>query len=705
MKKFASILLLSIISIFIYRDWFGFDLYSYGDYVYYTKENLQSLHPFSVWRGNFGLGAFDSVFWRLPQYMVYALGAKHALEFNILDRFLVMWPWIFLSSFSVYFLLSHYKLNERAKIIGTLIFAFNTYFLSISTQGHLLISIASCLSILTLLFYIKAIDTKKVIYIPLVACLLSLTSVYDLRFWYITSFLMFLYFIFKMWVTKMRLSEIIKNSVILFVIYLLYFCLNLYWIIPTVMTGGVAGGGVLARTLFGNEFLNINYSYSLFHPFWTGEQPAWFEIQDIFWFSWILPILAFLGFIYGRRKTHVVFFTIIGVIGIFLTKQASIPFSGTYEWLFNNLPGFSAFREASKFYYLIALSYGALIAYLIHHFSDSGTKRERRLAWIFIGLIVLLLAWNVKPVITREIGSLFIKRNIHYDYITFYKHLNNDPEFFRVAWLPRPSKWHNATLVHPQIGIMDMLGNDWVKYRPQEAVERYDRGKGTEAEIGIEFLDSKIGQKLLSSVSVKYVVLPIADSDNADDSYLFYGLSDQDVYKKVKEIPYLEEIDLGTQKLKVFQNNSFNNHFILSKEEDGVEGNDMGTVKFEALSPAEYRLELDGVKDSGYLIFSDGFSPLWNLTINDGRLNSTSTSIQSELNSYRLNSFYIDPSKICQNDKTCSLNSDESFSLKADLVYKPQLGYYLGARISLWSWLGAIILVGALYIKSFIKKK
>jgi len=63
----------------------------------------------------------------------------------------------------------------------------------------------------------------------------------------------------------------------------------------------------------------------------------------------------------GRKNKDVVFFGVVALIGILLSKQVDDPFPGLYPWLFKNVPGFNAFREASKFYFLIALGYSVLI--------------------------------------------------------------------------------------------------------------------------------------------------------------------------------------------------------------------------------------------------------------------------------------------------------------------------------------------------------
>lgn len=56
------------------------------------------------------------------------------------------------------------------------------------------------------------------------------------------------------------------------------------------------------------------------------------------------------------------FFALLALLGVFLSKQVAPPGGVIYKILFEYFPGFSAFREASKFFVLIAMSYSVMIA-------------------------------------------------------------------------------------------------------------------------------------------------------------------------------------------------------------------------------------------------------------------------------------------------------------------------------------------------------
>jgi hypothetical protein len=73
----------------------------------------------------------------------------------------------------------------------------------------------------------------------------------------------------------------------------------------------------------------------------------------------------------------VLFFALLFVLGIFVSKHVSEPFGNLYYFLYDRLPGFNAFREASKFYILVVLGYavgiGALVQGLLSKSNEQPT--------------------------------------------------------------------------------------------------------------------------------------------------------------------------------------------------------------------------------------------------------------------------------------------------------------------------------------------
>lgn len=83
--------------------------------------------------------------------------------------------------------------------------------------------------------------------------------------------------------------------------------------------------------------------------------------------SFTIPLLAFLPALRSLResKRHVsLFFIILSLVALFLSKGASPPFGFIYKWLWQNIPGFWVFREPfAKFTPVTVFSYSVLLGF------------------------------------------------------------------------------------------------------------------------------------------------------------------------------------------------------------------------------------------------------------------------------------------------------------------------------------------------------
>ena len=116
------------------------------------------------------------------------------------------------------------------------------------------------------------------------------------------------------------------------------------------------------------SFAKLEDTIGLLHPNWPENVfgKVGFPKPEFF----ILPLLAFcsLFFIKNEEKNkrkYILYFIVLGLLGIFLAKGTNEPFGVIYLWMFNHIPGFVMFRDPSKWYILIVISYSMLIPYSI----------------------------------------------------------------------------------------------------------------------------------------------------------------------------------------------------------------------------------------------------------------------------------------------------------------------------------------------------
>lgn len=554
--KNKYLIILLFISIFSYLKWLSFSIFQKSDWNFLFSVQAKELLNPSIWSTNNSFGSIDLTFWRLPIDFFYGILGNYGFNSNVSDVFFVFIPIIILLPLASYLILKKITKSEIGAFVGSIIICFNTYFLAISTQGHIMINVAFVFCIFSIYFFIYAIEDINNKYLYFYSSLfLFVSTFYDLRVSYITIFILFFYAIFYLFIYHKNFFKIIKNSIIFLGIS--FIIINLYWLIPQFISGSIENNSILNRPLFGNIYWTLEASFNIFHPFWSGSFVSWFTIQEMPLYYWITPILAFGGLILNKKNKNIIFWGVISLLGILLTKQVDIPFINIYPWLYSHFPGFNAFREASKFYILIILGYSVLISSLIVWLWKNynlGIIKNAIKYTIFI-LILFIFLWNIKPIITGEIKTMFEPRIIPSDYIIFKDFLGSQPAYFRTLQIPRNSRWVINTNNHPELSDVENIQSNWIH------LSQVDNTARVQDKI-VNILQQPFSKSLLEMSSIKYVIVPIQDIINDDDFFVDYGGREnpnirQWYIDQLDKISWLKKIKIGTKDLEVYENSNY----------------------------------------------------------------------------------------------------------------------------------------------------
>jgi len=177
-------------------------------------------------------------------------------------------------------------------------------------------------------------------------------------------------------------SEARRNLLYLSLVLLMFVLVNLHWILSVgnyVLISTFTNTsrslnvfnimGLLEGTSRYNSFLNVLRLYGdnvwfdgfknrLYLPFFANYLNNPFLILA----SFIFPILAFSAILISKKK-HVIFFTLIAVITLFLSKGIHSPFGNVFLWMIKHIPGFWVYRAPwQKFTLITILSYSYLAA-------------------------------------------------------------------------------------------------------------------------------------------------------------------------------------------------------------------------------------------------------------------------------------------------------------------------------------------------------
>ncbi|WP_176235869.1 glycosyltransferase family protein [Candidatus Hakubella thermalkaliphila] len=471
------------------------------------------------------------------------------LTYSAAARLTFFIPIALLAPLSSYFLIRRFLRNDLAAFVGALSYTFNTYFLVIQT-AHLPIAFAYALAPFIFLEFDKVISTPSFRRPIVFALVYSLGFIYEARIMYIVLWMLFLYFTYSVAFRKSSLSAR-TVSPRLAVSSLLLFFLNMFWLLGSI-PAVEAIKETVERGLFGNAFFNTQVAFTLFHPFWTGMVPAEFVVQPIPPYFWLIPLLAFSALLLKRPETpkEIYFFGALALLGVLLTKQSAPPFPGLYLWLYEHFPGFNLFREASKFFLIIALSYSVLIGYTVQVISDWFRKREKVLAsYVLIVAASFLFLWNVKPLLTQEIGTLFVSREIPSDYLVLKNFIHSQEDYFRTLWIPATHRFGFYSSSHPAINMVNLTRGGWQEFVPFEGA----RDNWPDKAKIIDLLGQPYSHFVLNTASIKYVIVP---SDPGNEIYKHYGPK-RDFISFLDQIPFLQREQIGAKEVVVYRNPGF----------------------------------------------------------------------------------------------------------------------------------------------------
>lgn len=431
--------LLTFLLVLVYRGWFLTAEILGGDWPYRYPEIVRDMARIpSAWFGGYGVGVgglspsyFLSIYNFFPAWIATTMHLPWTVTYKLFWFFLP----VLLSAFGGWKLTA--TLNPSfplwARGITSMILATNTYALMIAGGGQMGVFFSVSLIPWILLAFFRFLESpnhrlmQKAVVLGVVFGLqLSL----DPRIAYISGGILALLFLCNFDALRIRYGAIVVFISVI---------LNSYWLLPLGVTAfrplEVPGQAYTTKdALQFFSFADFSHAISLLHPNWPENifGKTYFLRPEFL----LLPLLAFGSLLFAARKTLA--FALVALVGAFLAKGANEPFGGVFVWLFEHVPGFVMFRDPTKFYVMIAVSY----AVLIPNFLVSLTKKR---AWIvplfFLGYWSMLI-W---PAISGNLGGTFTKKSVPGQYVTLKEWQAREPGFFRTLWVPRQSRFAFST--------------------------------------------------------------------------------------------------------------------------------------------------------------------------------------------------------------------------------------------------------------------
>jgi len=616
-----SIICFCLIFLAVYYRWFLPNPIIGGDWPFFYQETLGSFSlPVPSWNpleGN-GLGAVSPIY-VLQQFQYVTTNISYLFHIPWVIVYKISWFGLFLiiSFFSIVSLLK-FILPHRPVwmyLVGGTIFITNTYILMVVGGGQMGVALAYAVSPLIFTFFLKTCDLSlskerlSTIRSSLIAgIVLGAEMLFDPRSAYLLIISIFIYFILKL-NRKILFSRYLFWSLLMtfFLPFVVAGLLHATWILPYFFakqdfTNSLGAGGANIGIVRFLSFASFSQTFSLLHPNWPDNifGKVYFMRPEFL----IFPIIAFyaLGAFKKEEKVtslpqrkKILYFLFLIIFAAFLAKGASFPFGNIYLWLFAHVPGFILFRDSTKFYILIAISYSVVIPHSLKKISSK-----------LVILFFIFWAFTIREAIMSQTQGTFALHGVPHEYVILKDFLNNQSEFFRILWIPNEQRFSFYSNTHP----------------PIEASHLWNTSDNSKL---INFLKEKDAKEYLQSSGVKYVIVPY---DSLGEIFQKDRRYDDAAYRvlvnNVARIDWLKKQE-GFGSIAVFQLDGYKSHFWAT---------DKAVIKDRMITPDEYSLHVL-TKKPATIIFVENYNPYWIIKVANKEIPSVKT--KDGFNSFPLN--------------------------------------------------------------------
>lgn len=632
-NKSVPIILTILIVILIFFNWFISPVSLGGDFNFISFDHFRftNSHPY-IWDSSLGNGFGQYTLFTLPFFYYSFLANKLTLLVSnpfLLHKIIYLIPLLIISNLSIFTFSKYFIKNKIAQSFSIILYLANPYFIMLTSGGQIGVAFAYGFSPLVLYLFFNTLKnissdenkiiSKKILKQSLLNGLaLSLLIAFDSRL----ALLIFVIIVFAYTLTfltnKNKTQLLKKYSILAFTNILIILAIHAYWILPSIFVKSVElpSGYSSTQSVQFFSFARLAHATSWSHP--NYPENIFGKVNEVIGITFIFPILAFAS-LKLRRKT-ILFFASVAVLSAFLVKGTNPPLGAVYTWIFSSLPFGSWFRDSTKFYLPLSISYSVLIGLSIQELLKilpqkikSINQNTLNFFSVIILTTIIFISWQ--PTFTNQISGTLSYKTFPQNYNNLREILKNDNGFGRVLWLPQKELYGYTSLNHPAVSLNELRQTPTCvnqlcikESKTVYNVENPFTYQDLESEIDQkqEFLSEPNAAEILNSLAIQYLVVP-ADIDK--NIYLFDRKFNQSIKEKyqtsLENLNYAHKI-LDDQGLVVYKIEGQTALFTtLSNQKDE------SVLSYNMISPTQYQLEIP--ENTNDLIFSQQYNSNWQL--------------------------------------------------------------------------------------------
>jgi tetratricopeptide (TPR) repeat protein len=383
---------LAVVGLLVRHAWITTLPLAAGDWHSPTRGRVLQWFPWpSVWDPTLGFSGENRFLdaFRFPVFAVNGLIAALGGTYTLVEKIDYFIPFAVLLPVAGWLVAREILGNTRWTLLAPLILLGNTYLL-INGDGEIPLVLGEVIGCLTLVAFIRAMRRLSLKWALIAGLALAATAAYDVRPAFLTGLLIAGY-VLVLAVGERGWGLLGRRVSLAGAAALTFLGTQMFWVVPLLTYHG-------HRQLPTPQAPNLNI-ITLGHALagvaagWSGGNPATLVEAPLDPLFLLLPLIAML--VLARRKLtpELLWLALAAVVAAFLAKTNTPPFGFVYNWIYRHVPGFSLFREGSKFFYPIALAYAVLIpASLSGLVEGAGERRARARKWLRAGVTVGLVA-------------------------------------------------------------------------------------------------------------------------------------------------------------------------------------------------------------------------------------------------------------------------------------------------------------------------
>jgi hypothetical protein len=369
---------LVVAGLLVHYQWLTTAPLSAGDWGWVSEEKLRTWFPWpTVWDPTTGFGVKNFAGSNTsPLEAVLGLLSRVGVTWGLTEKLVFFWPFAALSFFAPWLFAREILRSPHWALLSALIYASSTYLLLVSTGGQLLVAMAEVLAPLVLWAFVRALRRLSVADAVLAGLLVAVQAAYEVRITYLTGLLCALYLLILL-VGQPDIRIAVNRAWLAALPALILLGTQLYWLVPLTTYRGDPGLPIASAPW--QAFMRIGHAFTGVHPFWTGAAPTIFRVNPLNPVFFVFPLIAFTVLLIRRGQPEILWLCLAALTSAFLIKQNNPPFGAIYDWLFYHFPGWSLFREASKLFFIVAISYAVLIPMSLRQLGGMRISTKERL--------------------------------------------------------------------------------------------------------------------------------------------------------------------------------------------------------------------------------------------------------------------------------------------------------------------------------------